>query len=68
MSVDFNEVADYYDAMYVDPAGYENECDQVVEFCKNTVKQAVGRCWTSPAEPASRLDIFCGVFKSSAWT
>ncbi len=32
MSVDFSEVADYYDAMYVDPAGYEKECSQVVEL------------------------------------
>lgn len=34
MSVDFNEISDYYDAMYVDRAGYEKECDQVVELVR----------------------------------
>ena len=32
--VNFDEMADYYDAMYVDPAGYEQECKQVVEIAK----------------------------------
>ncbi len=55
MNVDFNEMADYYDAMFVDPAGYEKECTQVVELVRpaKTVNDA------STAKQAL-LDIACG--------
>ncbi len=54
MSVDFNEVAGYYDAMYVDTAGYEKECDQVVDLVRKYGKTG--------GEPllGSLLDIACG--------
>lgn len=48
--VNFNEMADYYDAMYVDPAGYENECSQVVELAKKYGK----------SDGNALLDIACG--------
>lgn len=48
--VNFNEMADYYDAMYVDPAGYENECSQVVELAKKYGK----------SNGNALLDIACG--------
>ncbi len=50
MSVDFNEVADYYDAMYVDSIGYENECNQVVELARKYGKMS----------DTGLLDIACG--------
>ncbi len=50
MSVDFNEMADYYDAMYVDTAGYKNECDQIVEIARKAGK----------SDGDTLLDIACG--------
>ncbi|HBT78090.1 MAG TPA: SAM-dependent methyltransferase [Planctomycetaceae bacterium] len=50
MSVDFTEVADYYDAMYVDQAGYEKECKQVAELVRQYGK----------TDGNALLDIACG--------
>ncbi len=50
MFVDFNKMADYYDAMYVDSVGYENECAQVVDLVRQFGK----------TDGNSLLDIACG--------
>ena len=50
MSVDFDEIAGYYDVMYVDEAGYEKECDQVVELVRRYGK----------TDGNFLLDIACG--------
>ncbi len=53
MSVDFNEVADYYDAMYVDRDGYKKECGRVLDLAR-----LYGTL--SASDTASLLDIACG--------
>ncbi len=50
MSVDFNEMAFYYDAMYVDSTGYENECEQVCALVEKYGK----------TDSNALLDIACG--------
>lgn len=50
MSVEFNEVAGYYDAMYVDRPGYEKECDNVVKLIRQHGK----------TDGNDLLDIACG--------
>ena len=50
MSIDFDEIADYYDAMYVDRDGYEKECEQVRRLLRKHLRSAGN----------SLLDIACG--------
>ncbi len=50
MSVDFNDVANYYDSMYIDEAGYEKECRQVFELAQKYGK----------TNGKTLLDIACG--------
>lgn len=57
MSIDFNEMAEYYDAMYVDSDGYEKECSQVFELFQKHCRSGGN----------ALLDIACGTGEQAGY-
>ncbi|MDO4550632.1 MAG: methyltransferase domain-containing protein [Planctomycetia bacterium] len=57
MTLDFNDVANYYDAMYVDAEGYQQECAQVRKLI-----ELYGQ-----TEGNTLLDIACGTGEQAAY-